>query len=91
MGPPAPCAAVSVGKPCRLTAARKALVRGRPPIFPLGWYLLPPTATHAYQLASRVSTEVTPSRTLGPLHSKEAVERLPPPHPMHHLGEASRG
>ena len=33
VGPLAPRAAVSVGKPCRLTAARKALVRDRPPSF----------------------------------------------------------
>ena len=50
-----------------------------------------PTATHTYQPASRVSTKVTPSRTLGPPHAEAAVERLPShPHPVHHLGEAGR-
>lgn len=40
VGPPDPSCS-GVGKPCGLTAARKALVRGRPPIFPLGWCSLP--------------------------------------------------
>lgn len=91
VGPPDPSCSGECRQALRADCSQKGPCAGQAPHLSFGLVLAAPTATHAYQLASRVSTEVTPSRTLGPLHAKEAVERLPPPHPMHHLGEASRG